>query len=272
MSWISPLERGFMGMADALVGHLYQPNPSKAALQQCKIIAHRGDPLGKQEEENTLAAFDRAQAAGVWGIEMDLHWTRDREPVVIHDPDLVRLYGIRRHIAEFGFAELRSQFPAIPALDEVIGRYGGRLHLMIEIKSMPKDDRPGHQQRLREILGPLTPVTDYHLLCLQPEALPVPPFLPRSALVAVADRLPQQMSRWVLKHRWGGICGHFLFIGNALIHRHHAAGQKVGIGYARSRNSLFRELNRGIDWIFSNDASALQNILNRTLGQQARSP
>ena len=30
--------------------------------------------------------------------------------------------------------------------------------------------------------------------------------------------------------------------------------------FPSSRNTLFRELNRGIEWIFSNDAVALQHI------------
>ena len=35
-----------------------------------------------------------------------------------------------------------------------------------------------------------------------------------------------------------------------ILRKHHRNGRKIGTGYVRSRNCLFRELNRGVDWIF----------------------
>ena len=52
--------------------HLYarwpQTMPTAERLRQCKIIAHRGDYDNQDVFENTVAAFDRAAAAGVWGL------------------------------------------------------------------------------------------------------------------------------------------------------------------------------------------------------------
>lgn len=53
-----------------------------------RIIAHRGSSA--HAPENTLAAFEMAAAGGAEGIEFDVRLTRDREAVVIHDPDLKR--------------------------------------------------------------------------------------------------------------------------------------------------------------------------------------
>ena len=36
-------------------------------------------------------------------------------------------------------------------------------------------------------------------------------------------------------------------------------------GFISSKNCLFRELNRSVDWIFSNDAVKIQKIRNRYL-------
>jgi glycerophosphoryl diester phosphodiesterase len=47
--------------------------------------------------------------------------------------------------------------------------------------------------------------------------------------------------------------------------KHHALNQCTGTGYIRSKNSLFRELNRGVEWIFSNHAVKLQSIYNSML-------
>ena len=56
-------------------------------------IAHRGG--SRLRPENTLAAFEHAVALGVDAIECDVHLSRDREPVVIHDPTLDRTTDAR---------------------------------------------------------------------------------------------------------------------------------------------------------------------------------
>lgn len=65
------------------------PRSAPAALE---IIGHRG--AAGLEPENTLAAFRRACAIGVAGIELDVHLTRDSVLVVHHDytlhPDIAR--------------------------------------------------------------------------------------------------------------------------------------------------------------------------------------
>ena len=66
---IPPLvERGLTGLMDTLFAHWPQPVPSAAAFTSARIIAHRGACDNGRVMENSLAAFDRAAAAGVWGI------------------------------------------------------------------------------------------------------------------------------------------------------------------------------------------------------------
>jgi hypothetical protein len=50
-------------------------------------------------------------------------------------------------------------------------------------------------------------------------------------------------------------------VSDGLIRRHHAAGQRTGPGYPRSMPVLFRELNRQVDWIFSNHAGRIMQCL-----------
>ncbi|MES1168290.1 MAG: glycerophosphodiester phosphodiesterase family protein, partial [Oleiharenicola lentus] len=57
------------------------------------IIAHRG--ASAEKPENTIAAFRRALALEVDGIELDVHVTKDGVPVVFHDAQLRRLTGVR---------------------------------------------------------------------------------------------------------------------------------------------------------------------------------
>ena len=57
----------------------------------------------------------------------------------------------------------------------------------------------------------------------------------------------------------------YLLISDRLLKKHHIKNQFIGTGYVRSKNCLFRELNRGVEWIFSNHALELQSICNSLL-------
>jgi len=49
--------------------------------------------------------------------------------------------------------------------------------------------------------------------------------------------------------------------------KHRQKDQRVGTGYPGSKNCLLREVNRGVEWIFSNNAGELQEIINRLLNK-----
>ena len=73
-----------------------------------KMIAHRG--FRRVEVENTLQAFNYASKTTVYGIENDVHVTKDDKFIVIHDHDLKRLAGIDSEITveEMTFDECRA--------------------------------------------------------------------------------------------------------------------------------------------------------------------
>jgi glycerophosphoryl diester phosphodiesterase len=259
------IENTLMRLADALFGRRRYPAPDRRRLQECKIIAHRGSHDNRLVLENTLTAFYRAAEAGVWGIEMDIRWTRDRIPVIYHDPDLNRLYGRPEAIATYSLNELQRRYPAIPSLADVISRLGKKIHLMIEVKRQSWPNVRVQEKCLEEVLQPLEPVRDYHLLTLDPMLLQPFTRIPGRARVAVAEGWPGFSSRWVRQHGWGGLCGHYLLVGATMMRHHHQKHQRVGTGYIATANCLFRELNRGVDWIFSNHAQALQQKVRKYL-------
>ncbi|MBU9722485.1 glycerophosphodiester phosphodiesterase [Litchfieldia alkalitelluris] len=94
-----------------------------------KIIAHRGNK--RYTPENTMAAFYSASSYLVDGIELDLQFTKDEVPVVIHDSKIDRTTNGRGYVSSFTFNELR-QFDAgswfheifrgekIPSFEEVL--------------------------------------------------------------------------------------------------------------------------------------------------------
>ncbi len=258
------VEAVYHRLTDFIYARGRQPLPDAERLAHCKIVSHRGEYDNRRILENTVAAFEQVAAAGVWGIECDVRWTRDAVPVVLHDPNLSRLFHIGLDIEQVAWRELRAGFDSVPSLSEVVSRFGGRLHLMIEIKACSWPGPQRQNRTLAEALEPLEPIRDYHILSLNPLQQPPPPFLPQKALLAIAYTFPDRLSQWVLENRWGGLCGHYLLMRKAIINKHLRRGQRVGTGFVHSRNCLFRELNRGVEWIFSNRALALQRILNRS--------
>lgn len=108
----------------------------EAPLRRPEVIAHRGLP--REYPENTLDGFEAALAAGVDGIELDVHATCDDVVVVHHDPR-VTVPG-RDHplsIAGVTWDELRDAVPldrAIPRLVDVVDLVRGRAVLYVELK------------------------------------------------------------------------------------------------------------------------------------------
>lgn len=247
-------------MLDAYFALLPRKKPQLEQVSAARIIAHRGaHDHAHGVMENTLTAFRLAAQAGCWGIELDVHATADQVLVVNHDPTLKRLWGRDLTIAEVSFSELRAHVPQIPTLAEVVAEFGGRLHLFIELKvPLPNEDA------LLASLHDLTPVTDYHLLSLKDECFQCLSHVPKQALLLVAvHNNVGTFCDLSLSQHYGGVLGHYLLITNKSVHRLVAAQQIVGVGFVDSKNSLYRELNRGISWIFTNQINRISPLLKQ---------
>ena len=255
------LQNFAMSLVDQVMAIIPRAVPDSAALLNCKIISHRGEHDNRTVMENTLLAFDIARAAGVWGIECDIRWTKDRVPVICHDPSAERVFGKAVLIESVDFSDLRSQLPAIPTLEEVVARYSGNTHLMLELKSVSSVDLQLQRNVLQTVLGNIIPGEDFHVLSLEPELFTVVDFLEPQFLLPVAQTNTASLSKVSLQRNYCGLAGHYLMLGESIRQQHAAAGQRVGTGFPRSRNCLCREVGRGVEWIFSNDAVYLQGKL-----------
>jgi glycerophosphoryl diester phosphodiesterase len=267
MNVMAKVEKLFHRIVDKLYARWPQPRPGKEQLSRAKIVAHRGEQLDRSVRENTLAAFDSAVESGVWGIEFDIRWTRDLQPVVSHDANLQRVFGISLEIGDIELADLRSVCPLVPTLEEVIQRYGKRVHLMAEIKEEVYPEPVRQNQILNGIFNALRPQNDFHILSLSNRMFDLIDFVPKTACMPVAQLNLSRLSRRAAQDRMAGVAGHYLFVTSKTIRRHHVLGQKVATGYIGSQNCLFREINRGVDWIFSNHGAGIQAILDDCLRQ-----
>lgn len=101
--------------------------------------AHRGlHKLDKSIPENSLPAFEAAARIG-YGIELDVHLTRDGRLVVFHDDDTRRVCGVPGRVEDMTWEELSrlhlcgTQY-RIPLLSEVLAAVGHRSPLIVELK------------------------------------------------------------------------------------------------------------------------------------------
>ena len=264
MPFLPLIESGYMRMLDGIFARSRQPTPSASILKACKLVAHRGEHDNLTVMENSLTAFERAADADVWGVELDVRWTKDFVPVVFHDADLSRLFNRPEQIGRLSFNELRERVDVIPKLAEVVERFGGKLHLMIEIKHHDWPDPKRQSRALLETLAPLVPAEAYHLMVLDPAIMAHLDGFTTRCMIAIAYHWPDRYSRWVIENNWGGLATHYSVLRRSHIERHQSKGQRVGTAFPASRNCLFRELNRGVDFIFSNHAAPLQTIIGRS--------
>jgi len=81
-------------------------NTVKVNKNGCKMIAHRG--LSGIERENTNAAFVAAGNRSYYGIETDVHVTKDGKYVIFHDDSTGRLADADVLVEGTDFDKLRS--------------------------------------------------------------------------------------------------------------------------------------------------------------------
>ena len=128
---------------------LIAPNILHRKLRRKELLgwyyAHRGlHDDNHLVPENSLPAFQKAVDKG-FGIELDVHLTKDQQLVVHHDNSLKRLCGDSRLISETTLSEIQhlelgQSGESVPTLDQVLALVDGRVPLIIELKSDKQGD------------------------------------------------------------------------------------------------------------------------------------
>jgi glycerophosphoryl diester phosphodiesterase len=111
--------------------------PIRTTLWVMLIFAHRG-AAGRNADENSLEAIKKAVVLGVDGIEVDIRRTRDDEAVLVHDPDLRRIAGDIRMVADLSLDELKQitlrHGTSVVTLDEMTANVPAPVVLDLEVK------------------------------------------------------------------------------------------------------------------------------------------
>jgi len=107
------------------------------------VVGHRGIP--SLAPENTLPSFIKAIELGIDFIELDVHFTKDKRIIVMHDSSVNRTTNGSGRISELNFEEIRRldaggwysdeyRGVKVPEFEEVLNIVAGKIGLIIHIK------------------------------------------------------------------------------------------------------------------------------------------
>lgn len=118
--------------------------------------AHRG-LHDAEKPENSMAAFEAALKKG-YGIELDIHLTKDNELAVTHDHTLDRCTDRTGTVEEMTLAELQQCHlggtqEVIPAFRQVLELFDGKAPMIIELKSTGKNYAELTDRVMEELKG-----------------------------------------------------------------------------------------------------------------------
>jgi glycerophosphoryl diester phosphodiesterase len=253
-------------------------------------IAHRG--ASGYAPENTIPAIELAIEMQADYIELDIHLTKDKIPVVIHDETVNRTTGSRGYVRNLTLEQIkqldagswfneaypmfaREQYTGItiPTLDEVFEMFGDKTRYMIEIKE------PGANSQIEALLNEaiekykLEDVVSVHsfssaslrkLHALNPE-------IPLYQLVwndYSAARLPASYLENVKTYAVG-ISPNFQGIGAAYVAQVKNAGLKVMPYTVNYQVNMDKAYLWGVDGVYTNYPDRFQEVIdtNRENGQ-----
>ncbi len=98
-------------------------------------------------------------------------------------------------------------------------------------------------------------------MTLDAQILRKTPVVPAPAWLPIAEFNVDSLSKLAVEKGLGGMTGQYMILSDSVIERHRKARQAIGTGFVSSRSVLFREVARGVNWIFSDDAGNLLNLV-----------
>ena len=97
-------------------------NTIKIDRKNCKLVAHAGHGL---ETENTIAGFIAAGNRDYYAIETDMHVTKDKKFVILHNDNMLAISGVDKVVKDSTLEELQ----AIPIYDKHEGGFRSDLRV-----------------------------------------------------------------------------------------------------------------------------------------------
>jgi len=253
----------------------FLPNPlSKTEepkmLYRPLIEAHRGNSISAPE--NTLIAIKQAMVSGVDRIEMDLECSKDKIPVLMHDPSLERTTNGIGNISEYTWDELKhldagswksEEFKdvRIPQFEEVLQLCKGKAMLNIDLKN--PDAVPGMIRLLEKyemenevVITGLIPectsmirASGLNLTMFYEPTPAVNEFLNKGMLI----KGMQLSIALIRRNSLPGLLFHSEFVTRESVYLAHLHGIAVSVYDANSPETIVKLVESGVDSIMTDD-------------------
>lgn len=213
-------------------------------------LGHRGVPGAARE--NTIESFRKALQAGLDGVELDVHRSKDGVLVVHHDAE------IEGHpIAQTRWDDLKQQAPWLPRLDEVFELFDQHpaAKLNIELKSEPPMT-DGREQALVKAVSAWGGRGRVWVSCFDPLALirlkregleaPLALLLAQEEMFELLDCLPIQ-----------GVHPHFTLLNKDAVSALKAKGLFVVAWTVNSKSAAQKLAGWGVDGLIGDEPAEL---------------
>lgn len=175
-----------------------------------RMVAHRG--LSGVETENTIAAFIAAANRSYYGIETDIHRTKDGKYVCLHDDNTFRVAGVDCNVNEHTYDEIIKihftdtskgngprQDLRIPTLEDYISicrRYGK--HSVLELKDAFTTEQIAEIIGIVKNLGHLENTT--FITFIPMNLFILRQLLPTQSVMLLSDRLDDEVKEGIVKY------------------------------------------------------------------------
>jgi glycerophosphoryl diester phosphodiesterase len=233
--------------------------------EKIAVIGHRG--AAGMATENSLAAIDAGIATGADFIEVDIHQTKDKELVIMHDRTLNRTTNKRGRIRDLTYDEINQAVlkgeddppQKVPLLREALNKIkSSNAILLIEIKF--PDDYPDLQESLEHLIKETNTESNIMLFSFYPEVIK-----------DMKKRLPhvktgifcfgfEKIKQW---NDVDYICPFWmtLLYNPGIVQKIHSIGAKVFVWTVNSSYWMKYAINRNVDGIITNHPDLMQKTL-----------
>lgn len=233
---------------------------STNTLQSFTVLGHRG--AKGHAPENTLVSFERAIELGATMAELDIHLSKDRELIVMHDATVDRTTNGTGIVSDLTLAEIKALdagawFDAayrghqVPTLQEVIDLTRGRILLNVEVK---RTGGGGTHAGISELLAESLVKNDFVDQVVVSSFEPIylkelRQLLPSLQLGLLYSKSTTDEHQLALDEGWEALHPHMSLVDQAYVDRAHASGLLVRAWNPNEVVDMIPLIERNVDGI-----------------------
>lgn len=235
-------------------------NTVKFDKQNVKMVAHRG--VSGLERENTCAAFVAAGNRSYFGIETDVHITKDEKFIIHHDDSVFRLTGVNElYIEQTNYEDLKKLYLTeglevkrrdliMPDLEDYISickKYEKVAVLEIKNRMEPK-----HLKRMIEIIDGMGYLENTTFISFSWEnCVDIKSFLPKQKVQFLCSSA-EKFAVSDLKKLNIDLDIHFRAVSKEMVDELHENGIEINCWTVDNPEDAERLASYGVDYITSN--------------------